>query len=213
MSATVTYDKGQTAELFCSVTDLGDRTVTWRKLPNRNPLTIGPTTWVKDKRVHIEHVPNSSQWNLIIENVNASDAGTYECKVSARGTPFVQKVILEVKGIEISGRNFLKQGEDVHLQCNATMVDVNVDNLEWLKDGKPIADIVKQKRVRVFTAVSLSPQLTGSISSSLEIDNARVNDSGVYVCRSTGRSQLAGVKLEIKPDTNNSKRGKFTKLN
>ena len=72
--------------------------VTWRKLPNRNPLTIGTNTWVKDKRIHAEHVPNSSQWNLVIEKVNSTDAGTYECQVSARGKQFRQQVVLEVKG-------------------------------------------------------------------------------------------------------------------
>ena len=80
--------------------------VTWRKLPNRNPLTIGTSTWVKDKRIHAEHVPNSSQWNLVIEKVNATDAGTYECQVSARGRQFRQQVDLEVKGTVGADRVF-----------------------------------------------------------------------------------------------------------
>ena len=79
------------------------------------------------------------------------------------------------------------------------MVDISIDNLEWLKDGRPLMGEVEQARMKIFTSVSLSPQLTGSISSTLEISQSRVGDSGVYVCRSTERSQLAGVKLEVKP--------------
>lgn len=79
------------------------------------------------------------------------------------------------------------------------MVDVSIDNLEWLKDGHPIAGVLDQLRMRIVTSVSLSEQLSGSISSTLEINDAQVSDSGVYVCRSTERSQLAGVKLQVKP--------------
>ncbi|KAL8570749.1 hypothetical protein ACOMHN_006899 [Nucella lapillus] len=204
------------AVLFCSVTDLGDKTVTWRKLPNRNPLTIGTRTWVKDSRIHAEHVPNSSQWNLVIEKVNATDSATYECQVNARGKQqFRYRVQLEVKAlpaarfprIEISGRNFLHQGEKIHLQCNTTMVDVEVDNLEWLKDGRPVrGQLVGPGRLRVTTKASLGRRLSGSISSVLEITGAKVTDSGLYVCRSTERSQLAGVTLVVKADAVNSKR-------
>lgn len=102
-------------------------------------------------------------------------------------------------GIEISGRNYIKQGETINLQCNATMVDISSDNLEWLKDGRPLMGEVEQARVQIFTSVSLSSQLIGSISSTLEISQSRVGDSGMYVCRSTERSQLAGVSLEVKP--------------
>ncbi|XP_076465374.1 lachesin-like [Babylonia areolata] len=192
------------AVLFCSVSDLGDRTVTWRKLPNRNPLTIGTRTWVKDSRIHAEHVPNSSQWNLVIEKVNASDTATYECQVNARGRQqFRHQVHLEVKGIEISGRNFLQQGETIHLQCNTTMVDIAVDSLEWLKDSRPLRTQVDPPgRMTVTTTASLTTQLAGSISSVLEIRGARVSDGGLYVCRSTERSQLAGVTLTVKPAEN-----------
>ena len=79
------------------------------------------------------------------------------------------------------------------------MVDISSDNLEWLKDGRPLMGEVEQARVQIFTSVSLSSQLIGSISSTLEISQSRVGDSGMYVCRSTERSQLAGVSLEVKP--------------
>ncbi|KAL8590891.1 hypothetical protein ACOMHN_047011 [Nucella lapillus] len=202
----VTYNAGQMAVLYCSVTDRRGRTVTWRKLPNRNPLTIETKTWVKDKRIHAEHVPNSSQWNLVIERVAASDAGTYECRVSARGEQFRHQVILHVRGIEISGRNYIRQGEDIHLQCNAAMIDVDTDGLQWLKDSRPLVSQVAPPRLHVETTVTLNKQLSGSVHSSLRISRARASDSGEYVCRSTERSQLAGMRLEVRPDSVNSKR-------
>ncbi|XP_076444101.1 lachesin-like [Babylonia areolata] len=210
----VTYNAGQMAVLYCSVSDRRGRTVTWRKLPNRNPLTIETNTWVKDKRIHAEHVPNSSQWNLVIERVNVSDAGTYECRVSARGVQFRHQVILQVRAlppksnprIEISGRNYIRQGEDIHLECDAAMIDVDTDGLQWLKNSRPLVGQVAPPRLHIETTVTLTNQLTGSVHSSLRIAHAQVSDSGEYVCRSTERSQLAGMKLEVKPDSVNSKR-------
>ncbi|KAL8614825.1 hypothetical protein ACOMHN_040012 [Nucella lapillus] len=163
------------------------------KLPNRNPLTIETKTWVKDKRIHAEHVPNSSQWNLVIERFAVLDAGTYECRVSARGEQFRHQVILHVRAlppktnprIEISGRNYIRQGEDIHLQCNAAMIDVDTDGLQWLKDSCPLVSQVAPPRLHVETTVTLNKQLSGSVHSSLRIARARASDSGEYVCRST----------------------------
>ena len=62
------------------------------------PLTIGPDTWTKDPRVQAEHVPNSSQWNLVIERVGVADGGQYECQVSRRRTTHRHMVTLIVRG-------------------------------------------------------------------------------------------------------------------
>ncbi|KAL8579701.1 hypothetical protein ACOMHN_064663 [Nucella lapillus] len=50
-------------------------------MPTHNPLTIGLDTWVDDDRMHVEHVANTDQWNLIIQHVTSSDQGAYECQV------------------------------------------------------------------------------------------------------------------------------------
>ncbi|ESP05228.1 hypothetical protein LOTGIDRAFT_100633, partial [Lottia gigantea] len=56
--------------------------VTWRKLPEISPLTIGTDTWTDDSRIHVEHVAKDNEWNLIIDDVTRSDSGEYECQVS-----------------------------------------------------------------------------------------------------------------------------------
>ena len=70
----------------------------WRKLPDYNPLTIGLVTWVDDRRLHVEHVHQHNQWNLVIEHVRADDEGEYECQVSMREKKLRQVVQLEVIG-------------------------------------------------------------------------------------------------------------------
>ena len=72
--------------------------VVWRKLPMAGPLTVGTKTWVKDQRVHVEHMPNSDQWNLIIERVDLNDSATYECQVSFRSKKMRQLITLTVIG-------------------------------------------------------------------------------------------------------------------
>ncbi|XP_055879385.1 uncharacterized protein LOC106052257 isoform X2 [Biomphalaria glabrata] len=222
VSDSVTYDEGEMAVLFCSVDNLGDHTVVWRKLPQSAPLTIGSKSWTRDKRIHSEHVPNSSQWNLVVENVTVSDAGQYECHVSKRKSQLRHRVSLIVKAkpvpqlprIEIGGENLLRSGETLQLTCNATLVDVSSERITWLKDnivlnlwqvlkerntkgnGKPLL-AEKDERFSIYTTMTVNSQGMGSISSKLDIKDVRVGDSGVYLCRSTERAQMAGVKVEV----------------
>ncbi|KAI8793263.1 muscle M-line assembly protein unc-89 [Biomphalaria glabrata] len=178
--------------------------VVWRKLPQSAPLTIGSKSWTRDKRIHSEHVPNSSQWNLVVENVTVSDAGQYECHVSKRKSQLRHRVSLIVKAkpvpqlprIEIGGENLLRSGETLQLTCNATLVDVSSERITWLKDGKPLL-AEKDERFSIYTTMTVNSQGMGSISSKLDIKDVRVGDSGVYLCRSTERAQMAGVKVEV----------------
>ncbi|KAL8617794.1 hypothetical protein ACOMHN_062548 [Nucella lapillus] len=95
----MTYTQGDTAKLLCSVSQLGERTIVWRKLPNPNPLTIGVDTWVEDSRLHVEHVHKQNQWNLIIEHVTTEDEGDYECQVSMKEKSLRQVIQLEVRAM------------------------------------------------------------------------------------------------------------------
>ncbi|KAK3758074.1 hypothetical protein RRG08_006652 [Elysia crispata] len=204
----ITHEEGDTAVLFCSVSNLGDHTVSWRRLPNPSPLTIGPDSWTQDPRVQAEHVPNSSQWNLVIERVSVADAGQYECQVSRRRTLKRQMVTLIVREkpvaklprIEISGDNLIRIGSRLSLVCNATLLDVSAERVAWWKDGQPLT-LDNEDRFKVHTRVSSTGFASGVISSKLELKDARVTDSGVYLCRSTERAQMAGVKVEVQGES------------
>ncbi|KAK0049450.1 muscle M-line assembly protein unc-89, partial [Biomphalaria pfeifferi] len=99
-------------------------------------------------------------------------------------------------GIEIGGENLLRSGETLQLTCNATLVDVSSERITWLKDGKPLL-AEKDERFSIYTTMTVNSQGMGSISSKLDIKDVRVGDSGVYLCRSTERAQMAGVKVEV----------------
>ncbi|GFO46282.1 hemicentin-1 [Plakobranchus ocellatus] len=174
--------------------------VTWRRLPGTAPLTIGPKSWTHDLRVQAEHVPNSSQWNLVIERVTLADAGQYECQVSRRRSALRHLVTLVVKGIEISGDNLVRIGAKLSLTCNASLVDVAAERVSWWKDGKPLV-LDKENRFKVHTRVSSTGFTSGIISSKLDLRDARASDSGVYLCRSTERAQMAGVKVEVQGES------------
>ncbi|XP_059152942.1 lachesin-like [Physella acuta] len=205
--AIVTHEEGSAAILFCSVSNLGDHTVTWRKLPASAPLTIGTKSWTSDRRFHVEHVPNSSDWNLVIEPVQVSDAGDFECQVSKRKSRIRSKVTLLVKArphallprIEISGENQLTSGQFLKLTCNATLMDASIERIIWIKDGKPIYG---DHRYSVYTSLTLNAVGSGLVSSKLEIKDVREQDAGLYFCRSTERAQMAGVKVEIRGSQN-----------
>ena len=63
-------------------------------------------------------------------------------------------------------------------------------------DGQPLI-LDNEDRYKVHTRVSSTGFASGVISSKLELKDARVTDSGVYLCRSTERAQMAGVKVEV----------------
>lgn len=204
----ITHEEGDTAVLFCSVTNLGDHTVSWRRLPSSSLLTIGTESWTKDPRVLSEHVPNSSQWNLVIERVGVADAGQYECQISRRRTTHRHMVTLIVREkpisklprIEISGDNFIRIGSKLSLVCNATLLDVAAERIAWWKDDHPLT-LDNEDRFKVHTRVSSTGFASGVISSKLELSDARVTDSGVYLCRSSERAQMAGVKVEVQGES------------
>ncbi|XP_046350566.1 uncharacterized protein LOC124131372 isoform X1 [Haliotis rufescens] len=218
MSGSINHKKGDLAILYCSVQNLGERTVVWRKLPMAGPLTVGTKTWVKDKRIHVEHMPNSDQWNLIIEKAKVNDSATYECQVSFRSKKLRQLITLTVKddshkdaptlsisGIQISGESYLKKGQTLKLTCNASLIDESMDGLCWYKD-KDILTTQGDKRIQVLSSVMLSRTSNGHMSSVLEITDTTASDSGNYVCKSPENSQMAGVRVEISNGSHNIKR-------
>lgn len=75
---------GDTAILYCSVVNLGTKTVIWRKVPSRHPLTVGTFTFISDKSYSVHRQSEKNEWNLIIKNVQPKHAGLYECHISTK---------------------------------------------------------------------------------------------------------------------------------
>lgn len=206
----ITYNKGELAVLQCSVFNLGTRTVVWRKLDNSFPLTSGTQTIVADDRMHVGHVQARNQWDLMIKNVQLTDEGIYECQVASTDRSFRRLVVLTVldlkdavPDIKIIGPQYIEWDESFVLQCNATGEDHAPDEMDWFKDGHKI-NSDKRKRIKIAKQYSISSR---SFSSTLQIDRASMDDSGIYVCRSSN-NQITSIKLHVlNAETFNRKRG------
>ena len=74
------------------------RQVSWRKASNNKVLTVGLVSFVDDIRMEVEHPPGSSQWNLVIRDLQLDDAGVYECQISSKIRHLRHHVTLLVKG-------------------------------------------------------------------------------------------------------------------
>ncbi|XP_025078110.1 basement membrane-specific heparan sulfate proteoglycan core protein-like isoform X2 [Pomacea canaliculata] len=205
------YTRGDTARLFCSVSNLGERTVVWRKLPSPNPLTIGLDTWVEDERIHVEYVHKAEQWNLIIDQVNAADQGDYECQVSITQRKLRQNIRLEVMDfpvkrhpeILISGVQFVASGSDLHLYCNASLLSDRHQILQWVKDG----NLLERDPRRRVSIQSQRSRTSSAQSSLLVVREVTVDDGGEYVCRSSDHTHVTSAHVTVlTAGSNNVKR-------
>ncbi|KAL5004921.1 hypothetical protein ScPMuIL_018377 [Solemya velum] len=207
----VTYSEGELAILYCSVQNLGTKTVVWRKVTSSSPLTIGTYTYVADKRFQVNHVPHRDQWNLLIKHVSVQDAGVYECQVSSKHKKIRKMVILHITEpssrkepeISISGSRYVEKGDSIYLMCNATGEDYPPDDLDWFKEGKKVvSDYDRSLSITKF--VSLAAKTIVSI---LKVERSTMEDAGNYVCR-TSDLMITGIKVHvINAETKNIKRG------
>ena len=55
-------------------------------------------SFVSDVRIEVEHPPGSSQWNLVIRDLQPEDAGVYECQISSKIRHLRHHVTLLVLG-------------------------------------------------------------------------------------------------------------------
>ncbi|PVD19386.1 hypothetical protein C0Q70_19874 [Pomacea canaliculata] len=186
------YTRGDTARLFCSVSNLGERTVVWRKLPSPNPLTIGLDTWVEDERIHVEYVHKAEQWNLIIDQVNAADQGDYECQVSITQRKLRQNIRLEVMGQYQSTSRTVCSG-DAHsprysLWSRLKLV-CPLDAPSWVKDG----NLLERDPRRRVSIQSQRSRTSSAQSSLLVVREVTVDDGGEYVCRSSDHTHVTSA--------------------
>ncbi|KAK3610224.1 hypothetical protein CHS0354_022276 [Potamilus streckersoni] len=194
----LTYTQGEMGTLYCSIENLGTRTVIWRKTSEPNPLTIGVMTYGPDDRFQVQSGLGKEDWNLLIKNIQPSDAGIYECQVSSKEKRIRRLVYVKVlekqqkdEEIKIVGTSKVEKGDTIRIICNATGGTFTPEELDWLKDGnKLVAD--KSERIVVSKHISL---LSMTISSVLTIKHASIDDAGTYVCRT---SDILVTEMRVK---------------
>ncbi|CAL4092123.1 unnamed protein product [Meganyctiphanes norvegica] len=79
----VTALVGDSAFLPCTVTHLGDRSVTWMRQRDLHILTAGIFTYSADDRFRVLHPENTDDWTLHIKYTTMRDKGVYECQVNS----------------------------------------------------------------------------------------------------------------------------------
>ncbi|KAL3867227.1 hypothetical protein ACJMK2_044443, partial [Sinanodonta woodiana] len=208
-----TYTAGELAILYCSVINLGTKTVVWKRADESTPLTIGTLTYAPDDRIQVKNVPHKDQWNLIIKNVKTEDEGEYVCQISTTDRSLRQSVFLEIEeaplyfchsetpfdidfcmltGIEISGNTYVEKGDKISLICNATTQYYPPEALDWFRNGNRITTD-EDGGIKISKKISLKEN---TITSILEIEKAQMEDDGNYVCRSSDLL-ITNVKLHV----------------
>ncbi|KAK3798625.1 hypothetical protein RRG08_019112 [Elysia crispata] len=213
----VTYKKGEKARLFCSVMHLGELTVSWRRITMPATLTVGTMTWINDPRIKVDHMAGSTQWDLIIDQIGATDAGLYECQVSTRKKVLRQEVTLDISDLSsgqmkrnpdivITGSQFLKRGADINLLCSASLPGQANQALVWMKEYQEVA----ADSERVFVVYNKNPD-SNRLNSNLYVRNARPDDSGIYTCKSRDEKLVASAHVSVMTGgSNNVKRAGAT---
>ena len=58
--------------------------VTWRKVGDLYPMTIGLSTFVSDSRITVSYDERLCEWRLLINDVQRTDDGVYKCQVNTK---------------------------------------------------------------------------------------------------------------------------------
>ncbi|KAL4228338.1 hypothetical protein ACF0H5_013768 [Mactra antiquata] len=202
----ITFNIGQTATLQCSVENLGDRFVIWRKSSDPHPISIGSLIYAPDTRYDVMISEERREYNLLIHNVQTYDAGVYHCQVSTK-EKLIRHILLKVVGrpndmpsqahrtkegqgpdqlptyimpkITLSGKYYVNSGETIHLVCNVTGNTDIPQDVDWFRNGNLLKN---SDRVHIYKDTSI---VNKKLDSVLEIYNSNHEDSGTYVCRNS----------------------------
>ncbi|KAL5005451.1 hypothetical protein ScPMuIL_018907 [Solemya velum] len=176
--------------------------------------------YVTSNKYYVRHVPDNNEWNLVIKNVQPSDAGVYECQVSSRkklirhvmlrvnetgrnsGIPFRDNPSAERPTTILTGSDYVNRGETLTLTCNATGPDLAPD-VDWFHNGHKLTS---QKPIHISKHQNTSRRL---LISTLKIKHAKMSDAGVYLCRSSTDLEIASKRVHILNEglSSNVKRG------
>ncbi|CAI9731002.1 hemicentin-2 isoform X2 [Octopus vulgaris] len=191
----VSVTRGELAVLKCTVKNLGTKTVIWRKLPYKHPLTIGAYTFIEDPSLTVER-SGQTQWNLLIKNVQPHHAGLYECQVSAQ-EKLIHIVQLRVKDSTSSTHSDIvrvRLEDPVKLICNITRKTEPPDDILWFKQGKPLSTDVSKK----VYITNYRPRVTKTLISVFTVLKSNYSDTGLYICEE-GNKEIKRFKVDVIP--------------
>lgn len=173
---------GEDIRLSCSISSLGNRTVSWVRYRDIHLLTAGKDSYTDDKRFSAHHPIMTNTWQLRIKNVTHSDAGSYECQVSTT-PPIGHKIQLSVvePAVSILGGPdlFINAGSFINLTCVANFLPGLPLDVDWFHEKQKVS--FSGPRGGVSSIVEKGPQTV----SQLLVQSARVADSGSYMCQPT----------------------------
>ena len=94
--------------------------------------------------------------------------------------------------IQISDQQYVERGDSINLECNATGQYYTPDDIDWFRNGERVTSDANYG-IRLLKQLSIAEK---TFTSRLEIERARMSDSGVYVCRSSNM-QVASTKVHV----------------
>ncbi|XP_071107676.1 limbic system-associated membrane protein-like [Haliotis cracherodii] len=178
----INYYIGNDAELHCTVSNLGRNTVTWRRLSDPVPISVGTAKFTPSKKYRVAHEPATKRWTLYIKKLDTSDAGEYECRVTGHDE-LSQTITLIMPGnggthIEAT-ESILKVdiGETVLMPCNVK----NLKKHKVLWVGERGGVLAYRKKV-LSSDSRLRIHHTTREEWSLRIRNVKDRDFGTYTC-------------------------------
>ncbi|KAK8737745.1 hypothetical protein OTU49_004221 [Cherax quadricarinatus] len=92
----ITAKVGESALLPCTVSNLGDKSVTWMRQRDLHILTAGIFTYSADDRFTVVHAEDSKEWTLQVKFAMLRDSGVYECHVNS-DPKISRQVVLRVR--------------------------------------------------------------------------------------------------------------------
>ncbi|XP_036382492.1 hemicentin-1 [Megalops cyprinoides] len=167
----VTLNKGQQLTLSCHAQGTPPPTITW---------TVNNTPFPGAS------VDAAGRSSLVIENVTASDAGTYVCKAdnsvgTIRALSFVRVREPPVLSGEAHLSQTAPQGGTAVLDCAAS--GDPAPSLRWLRDGQPLVSTLRQH-----------PMHNGSLA----IYSVTATDDGEYRCVAESEAGMAERIVSLK---------------
>ncbi|WAR00198.1 hypothetical protein MAR_024570, partial [Mya arenaria] len=186
----VTFIVGDTAKLMCGVMDIGTKlsyeehyVVTWKRDTSLEPLTIGDTTFAQRTDYEVHHI--DPYWNLLIKNV--------QLKHAAKSSE--EQSLPIFAAINITGQQHVDKGQSIVLSCNATDTAAPPDHVDWFKDGNALHSN-EANGVIITKKFSVTSR---TISSILEIKNAKMSDKGTYTSEKPINKRVTDDEEKLQP--------------